>query len=84
MRQSNFLALGWRDVARTFLVAFVAFLLDFLQKTLIPSLDIPENLKVMVLAGLAYLAKQFFTKPDTIGAKGAEGADLIGGRPNDR
>lgn len=74
MKQSNFLSLGWRDLLRGFLLALIAFVLNWLQVTFIPALDVPAEVKTMILAGLAYLAKNLFTKPD---AK----ADIVGDRP---
>ena len=64
MKTSNFLSLNWRDVLRGFLLALIAFILNWLQVTFIPALDISAEVKTMILAGLAYLAKNFFTKSD--------------------
>lgn len=80
MEQSNFLKLGWRDALRGFLVAFIAFSLNWLQITFIPSLNISPEIKTFLLAGIAYLTKNYFTKPDS--AK--EIQPLVGSRPNDR
>ena len=55
--------LNWRDIAKGFLVAFIAFALNYAQETLIPSLDISPELKTGLVMLLAYLAKNFFTKP---------------------
>ena len=38
--------------------------LNFLIEVLIPSLNISPEIKVMVLAALGYIAKNFFTKSD--------------------
>lgn len=64
MKQSNFLSLGWRDGARAFLVAFIAFVFEYLQKTFIPSLDLSDDVKLMIITALAYLSKNFFTPKD--------------------
>ncbi len=65
MKQSKFLSLGWRDLARTLVVGLIAFLLQFVQDTFIPSLNLPLEVKTMLIAGIAYLSKNLFTKPDT-------------------
>ena len=54
MKQSNFLSLNWRDVLRGFLLALIAFVLNWLQVTFIPALDVSPEVKTMILAGLAY------------------------------
>jgi len=64
MKQSNFLSLNWRDMARALLVAVLAVFFDFLQKTFIPALDIPAEIKTMLVMGTAYLSKNFFTPAD--------------------
>ena len=64
MKQSKFLSLGWRDILRGFLLALIAFVLNWLQVTFIPALDISAEVKTMILAGLAYLAKNLFTPED--------------------
>lgn len=66
MKQSNFLRLNWLDLGKAFLVAFIAFALDFLQTTFIPSLNTSIETKTTLLAGLAYLGKNFFTKPKEV------------------
>ena len=64
MKQSKFLSLNWRDVLRGFLLALIAFILNWLQETFIPALDVSPEVKTMILAGLAYLAKNLFTPAD--------------------
>ena len=66
MKTSNFLSLNWHDIFKGFLVAFIAFALNYAQVTLIPSLDIPTEIKTLIYAGLAYLSKNFFTKPKEV------------------
>ena len=61
MKQSNFLSLNWRDVLRGFLLALIAFVLNWLQVTFIPALDASPAVKTMIFAGLAYLATNLFT-----------------------
>lgn len=63
MKQSDFLKLNWRDLLHVFIVALVAFLLDFAQNTLIPSLNISPELKGFLFMGIAYLGKKIFDKP---------------------
>lgn len=72
MKQSKFLSLGWRDLARAFLTALIALVLEFLQNTFIPALNVDPSIKAMLITGIAYLSKNLFTKPDTF-------ADDIGG-----
>lgn len=76
MKQSNFLSLNWRDILRGFLLALIAFFLNWLQVNFIPALDISPEVKTMILAGLAYLAKNLFTAADK--PKG-----IVGDRPVD-
>ena len=64
MKQSNFLSLNWLDLGKGAIVAVIVFLLNFAQETWIPTLNISPDVKTMILAGLAYLAKNFFTKSD--------------------
>jgi hypothetical protein len=64
MKQSKFLSLGWRDLARAFLTAFIALVLDFAQTTIVPSLNVSPEIKLMVITALAYLSKNFFTPKD--------------------
>jgi len=62
MKTSKLFQLDWRDALKSFLVAFIAFALNWLQVTFIPSLDISTELKMFILTALAYLGKNFFTK----------------------
>jgi len=64
MKQSNFLSIGKRDLLRSLLLSVIACILTFAQETLLPSLDIPAEIKLMINYALAYLIKNFFTKPD--------------------
>lgn len=77
MKQSNFLSINWRDTLRSFLVAFLTFLAYWVQDSLLPSLGIPEELKVMISGGIGYLVKNLFTPAD-------KSNKIIGDRPNDR
>lgn len=63
MKQSNFLRINWLDLGKGFLIAFIAFVLNYLQVTFIPAMDISPEIKTLLFAGVAYLAKNFFTKP---------------------
>lgn len=60
MKKSGFLKLNWTDLLKTFVVALLAFLFNFLQETFIPALNISPELKLMALAGLGYITKNFF------------------------
>ena len=64
MKTSNFMSLNWLDWKKGFLVGLIAFILNFLIEVLVPSLNISPEIKVMVLAVLGYIAKNFFTKSD--------------------
>lgn len=75
MKQSNFLSLGWRDAVRSLLVALATALTYWLQDTFIPSLSLPEEVKVSISAMVGYLVKNFLTKPDT--------SRIVGDRPKD-
>ena len=59
MKTSKFLRLDWRDFFKALLVAFLAFLVDFIQKSLIPNLQISNEIKVVLISGVAYLAKNW-------------------------
>lgn len=65
MKPSKFLSLNWLDLAKAFLVALLAFLVNFLQETFIPSLNIPTEVKLMLVTTVGYLVKNLFTKPST-------------------
>lgn len=64
MKQSDLFSLNWRDLLRAFAVAALAFLFNFLQVTFVPSLNLSPQIKIMLISGLAYLAKNLGTKPD--------------------
>lgn len=74
MKQSNFLSLGWRDLLRGFLIGLIAFALTWLQEAFIPALNLPMEVKTMLIAFAAYLGKNLFTKPY---AK----SEIVGDRP---
>lgn len=63
MKQSKFLSLKQRDALRGFIVAVLTPVLYLLQE-LIPHYNIHVVLKVALSGGIAYLIKNFFTKPD--------------------
>lgn len=60
MERSKFMRLNWRDMWKAFLLAFIAFVLNFLQETFVPSLGISAELKLIIITGLGYLGKNFF------------------------
>lgn len=82
MKQSGFLSLGWRDLLRGLALAIIAFILNWAQTTFVPSLNISAELKLMIITGIAYLAKNFFTPKDT-GDKLYD-EPIVGDRPTDR
>lgn len=61
MKQSKFLSLNWNDIFKSFIVAFLTFLAYFLQDVILPSLNIPTELKVMFSTAIGYLVKNFLT-----------------------
>ncbi len=63
MKQSAYKSLNWRDLQRNFLLGFIAFALTFIQETLLPSLNIPMEIKLPINYFIAYLIKNYFTKP---------------------
>lgn len=81
MKQSKFLSLNWRDGLRGLLVAVIAVVLEWIQNTFVPALNIPAEFKLMLITGLAYLSKNLFTKPDI--QKFSED-EIIGDTPRDR
>ncbi len=62
MKPSNFLSLNWLDLGKAFLVAFITFLLNYIQVTFIPALDVSPETRTLISGALAYLIKNFFTK----------------------
>lgn len=76
MKQSNFLSLNWLDLGKAILLAVIVIILDFAQKTLIPALDISPEIKLLLVTGIGYLVKNFFTAKPT--------NNIVGDRPNDR
>ena len=86
MKQSNFFSLNWRDALRGLLVAVIAVVFEWLQTTFIPELNISPELKLMAITALAYLSKNFFTKPDSKIQTLLEDEEepIVGDRPIDR
>jgi len=78
MKQSKFLSIGRRDLLRSLLLSVIACVLTFAQETLLPALDIPAEIKLMINYALAYLIKNFFTKPDKIQTFSE---DIVGDHP---
>lgn len=64
MKQSNFLSLNWRDISRSLLLTVLAALYYWIQDTLLPGLNLDPQVKALISAGLAYITKNLFTKPD--------------------
>lgn len=81
MKQSDFFTLGWRDFLRGLAMAVLTpvftTIYDSVQKG-----EITFNWHLIGMSAvggaLAYLAKNFFTKPDVVKK------DIIGDRPGDR
>lgn len=61
MKQSNFLSLNWLDLGKGAIVAVIVFLLNFAQETLVPSLNTSPEVKLLLVTGIGYLLKNFFT-----------------------
>lgn len=83
MKTSNFLSLNWYDFGKMFLIAFITFLLNWLQITFVPLLDVSPETRTLISGAIAYLSKNFFT-PKSEAEKIIEQNNLIGGRPDDR
>lgn len=77
MKTSNFLSLDWRDAGKALLTGIIAFLLNFLQETVVPNLEIPNEVKLLILACLGSLVRRFFTPAKEVNK-------IIGTRPDDR
>jgi hypothetical protein len=61
MKTSKFGLLNWNDLVKGLLVAVLAFLANWAQETLIPSLNLSPDLKAMLIGGVAYLVKNWLT-----------------------
>ena len=61
MKQSNFLSLNWLDLGKMFLLAFLTFLVNWLQINFVPTLNVSPEVRTLISGGLAYLLKNFFT-----------------------
>ena len=83
MKQSNFKSLNLRDLLHVLGVTVGGVLLNYVQETLLPSLNIDPTLKGLISFGIVYLAKKFFQKPTETKFISATD-ELIGSRPNDR
>ncbi len=77
MKTSNFLSLNWLDLGKMLLIAFITFLLNWLQITFVPMLDVSPETRTLISGAIAYLGKNFFTKSDAP-------LPLVGGRPDVR
>jgi hypothetical protein len=65
MKTSNFLSLNWLDLGKAILLAAIVIILSFAQETLIPSLNISPETKLLLITGVGYLIKNFFTAKKT-------------------
>lgn len=61
MKTSNFLSLNWLDLGKMFLLAFLTFLVNWIQLTFIPALDVSPETRTLISGMFAYLVKNFFT-----------------------
>jgi hypothetical protein len=61
MKTSKFGLLDWKDLGKGVLVAVLAFLANWAQNTFIPSLNVSQEVKVMLITGIAYLIKNWLT-----------------------
>lgn len=61
MKTSKFGMLNWSDLVKGLLVAVLAFLANWAQETLIPSLSLSPDLKIMLIGAVAYLVKNWLT-----------------------
>ncbi len=81
MKNSNFLSLNWRDIAKGLLMAVLTPVVVVIQQSLESGIFVFDwkSIGLASLSGrVAYLVKNFFTKPtDTQGILGTD-------RPNDR
>ena len=69
MKQSNFLALNWKDVAKGFVVAAITSAVTGISQSLeagaLPTLvQLKTSALIGLAAGLSYLIKNFFTAPE--------------------
>ncbi len=66
MKESKFFSLNWRDVAKGFLMAVLTPVVVIIQQSLEAGIFILDWKSIGLSAiggGVAYLAKNFFTKP---------------------
>jgi hypothetical protein len=61
MKTSKFLQLDLKDLIKGLLVAVLAFLANWAQEILIPSLNLSPDLKIMLIGAVAYLVKNWLT-----------------------
>lgn len=61
MKQSDFLSLNWLDLGKMFLLAFLTFLVNWLQINFVPALNVSPETRTLISGGLAYLLKNFFS-----------------------
>ena len=81
MKNSDFLSLNWLDIAKGLLMAILTPVVVVIQQSLESGIFVFDwkSIGIASLAGgVAYLVKNFFTKP--IDTQGILGTD----RPNDR
>ncbi len=81
MKNSNFLSLNWRDIAKGLLMAVLTPVVVVIQQSLESGIFVFDwkSIGLASLAGgVAYLVKNFFTKP-------SDQQSILGtDRPNDR
>ena len=61
MKSSKFLSLNWLDLGKMFLLAFITFLVNWLQMSFIPALDVSPETRTLISGAFAYLLKNLFS-----------------------
>ena len=61
MKQSKFLSLNWLDLGKMFLLAFLTFLVNWIQMTFIPALDVSPETRTLISGAFAYLLKNLLS-----------------------
>jgi len=61
MKRSKFLSLNWMDLGKALLLLIIVTVLNFAQETLIPTLDLSPEVKILLITGIGYLIKNFLS-----------------------
>ncbi len=62
MKQSKLFTVNLRDLLHALLMSIIGVIILWAQEVFIPSLQIPIEVKTMILLSLSYLSKKFFQK----------------------